>query len=108
MLTSLFKRFQQLTLCVCVCVFYFIFFVIFSTANLKVDVSLPVSRTVAERIVFLLGYNDSALSPVFIENSSIWISVVLYDYFFQRVNIIRCAQLSSRYLRGRGMNSLNY
>ena len=107
MLTSLFKRFQQLTLCVCVSfILYFLW--IFSTANLKVDVSLPVSRTVAERIVFLLGYNDSALSPVFIENSSIWISVVLYDYFFQRVNIIRCAQLSSRYLRGRGMNSLNY
>ena len=51
MLTSLFKRFQQLTLCVCVSfILYFLW--IFSTANLKVDVSLPVSRTVAERIVF--------------------------------------------------------
>ena len=110
MLTSLFKLFQQLTLWVCVSfiLYFYIFILYFSTANLKVDVSLPVSRTVAERIVFLLGYNDSALSPVFIENSSIWISVVLYDYFFQHVNIIRCAQLSSRYLRGRGMNSLNY
>ena len=68
MLTSLFKRFQQLTLWVCVSFILYVLW-IFSTANLKVDVSLPVSRTVAERIVFLLGYNDSALSPVFIENS---------------------------------------
>ena len=94
MLTFLCKRFQQLTLCVCVSfILYFLW--IFSTVNLKVDVSLLVSRTVAERIVFLLGYNDSALSPVSIEDSSIWISVVLYDYFFQHGNIIRCTPLSS-------------
>ena len=77
------------------CVSFILYFLwIFSTVNLKVDVSLPVSRTVAERIVFLLGYNDRALSSISIENSSIWISVVLYDYFFQHVNIVRCTQLS--------------